>query len=148
MVKKIEWYSYSVRESEWDDRKREGRFAVRKSTMTLQECYQKMGGDYTDAKRRLIKEERIEKYVIRFLKDDSFQRLCDARAARNDEEVFRAVHTLKGVSQNLGFARLYEACYSMTEAVRGGVKLENETLFDTVAKEYQATVDCIKMYCE
>ena len=71
-----------------------------------------------------------------------------ARAAKNDDEVFRAVHTLKGVSQNLGFARLYEACYSMTEAVRGGVKLENEALFDAVAKEYQATVDCIKMYCE
>ena len=114
--------------------------------MTLQECYQKMGGNYSDVKSRLIKEERIEKFVIRFLEDDSFQKLCEARAAENPGEVFRAVHTLKGVSQNLGFTRLFEACHVMTEAVRGGVKLENEALFDAVVKEYDTTVNCIKMY--
>ena len=64
------------------------------------------------------------------------------------DEIFHAIHTLKGISQNLGFTKLYETCLAMTEAVRGGVKLENEALFDAVEKEYQTTVDCIKMYCE
>ena len=120
----------------------------RKSTMTLQECYLEMEGNYADVKSRLTKDERIEKYMIRFLNDDSFLKLCEAKDAGNDQEVFRAVHTLKGVCLNLGFQKLYQTCHVMTEAVRGGVKLENEALFSDVENAYHLTVDCIKRYCE
>lgn len=114
--------------------------------MTLQECYEKMGSDYADVLNRLTKEERIAKYVVKFLEDTTFDALCEARKAEDHEAVFRAIHTLKGVSQNLGFSKLYEACHEMTEAVRGGVKLEEEALFDRVESEYKATISVIREY--
>lgn len=114
--------------------------------MTLRECYEKMGGDYADTMERLTKEERISRYVVRFLEDTTFQILCEAKEARDWEGVFRAIHTLKGVSQNLGFTKLYQASQKMTEAVRGGVELKDESLYEAVCKIYFETVEVIKDY--
>ena len=118
----------------------------RVGTMTLQECYEKMGGNYEDVISRLTKEERITKYTIKFLEDTTFRSLCEAREANDHEAVFREIHTLKGVSQNLGFAKLYEACHIMTEAVRGGVELQEEALFEAVSAVYFETIEVIKEY--
>lgn len=117
-------------------------------TMTLQECYEKMGGDYAEVLARLTKEERIAKYVVKFLEDTTYQTLCEMRETGDHDAVFRAIHTLKGVSQNLGFENLYEASHAMTEAVRGGVELQDETLFETVQKAYFKTIDVIRQYVE
>ena len=116
--------------------------------MTLQECYEKMGGDYAEVFARLAKEERIAKYVVKFLEDPTYQMLCEARESGDDKAVFLTIHTLKGVSQNLGFGRLYEASYEMTEAVRGGVKLQDESLFEAVRDAYFETIAVIKEYVE
>lgn len=40
-------------------------------------------------------------------------------AAGDAKEAFVAAHTLKGVSQNLGFDNLYEPAVVVTEALRG-----------------------------
>lgn len=117
-------------------------------TMTLQECYEKMGGDYEEVLARLVNEERIGKYVWKFLEDPTYQMLCDAKKAGDSDVVFRAIHTLKGVSQNLGFGKLYEASYEMTEAVRGGKPLTEERLFEAVKEAYFETIDVIKQYTE
>lgn len=114
--------------------------------MTLQECYDKMGGDYAEVLGRLTKEERIEKFMLRFLEDTSFMELCKAKENEDYEEVFRMVHTLKGLSLNLGFTKLYIASDKMTEAVRGGVPLLEESLFWDVEKSYNQTVEAIKAY--
>ena len=114
--------------------------------MTLEVCYQKLGGDYKEVLARLVKEERIEKYVLKFLDDMTFEELCAARKEMNHEEVFRMIHTLKGVSQNLGFGRLFLASNKMTEAVRGGIKLEDESLFEAVENAYLDTVKAIMAY--
>lgn len=114
--------------------------------MKLQEFYEELNGNYEDVKSRLTDEDRIEKFVIRFLEDDSFQKIVSAREHNNDMDVFRAIHTLKGISLNMGFVGLYQACYQMTEAVRDGTKLENEALFKDVEKEYHKTIEMIKKY--
>ena len=114
--------------------------------MTLRECYEKMGGNYEDVISRLTKEERISKYTVKFLEDTTFRSLCEAKEANEDEAVFREIHTLKGVSQNLGFTKLYEACHVMTEAVRGGVELQDESLFKAVSMVYFETIEVIKEY--
>ena len=107
-----------------------------------------MGSDYAEVLVRLTKEERIEKYVVKFLEDTTYQELCKAKEAGDYKAVFLAIHTLKGVSQNLGFGKLYEASYELTEAVRGGVKLQDEALFDAVSVAYAKTVGVIKQYTE
>ena len=95
---------------------------------------------------RLANDERIAKYVVKFLEDPTYQMLCEARAAGDDKAVFLTIHTLKGVSQNLGFGKLYEGSYDMTEAVRGGVKLQDESLFETVRDAYFETIAVIKEF--
>lgn len=114
----------------------------------LQACYEKMGGDYDEVLERLGNAERIGKYVVKFLEDPTYQMLCEAKAAGDDEAVFLQIHTLKGVSQNLGFGNLYRASYEMTEAVRGGVPLCDESLFEAVKKAYSDTITVIKQYVE
>ena len=117
-------------------------------TMTLRECYEKMGGDYAEVLERLTNEERIAKYAVKFLEDPTYQMLCDAKNAGDSKAVFLNIHTLKGVSQNLGLGKLYEASYEMTEAVRGGKPLQDERLFEAVKKAYFETIAVIKQYAE
>lgn len=114
--------------------------------MTLQECYEKIGGNYDEVLSRLTKKERVEKFMLRFLKDDSYGELCKALEQKKYDEVFRGIHTLKGVALNLGFLNLYEVSDRMTEAVRGGVPLLDENLFLEVEKAYHQTVEAIKAY--
>jgi len=116
--------------------------------MTLQECYEKMGGDYAEVLSRLIKEDRIEKYMVKFLDDPTYQTLCEVKTAGDHEAVFLHIHTLKGVSQNLGFGNLYRASYEMTEAVRGGIPLGDESLFEAVSKAYNETIAIIEEFAE
>lgn len=116
--------------------------------MTLQECYEKIGGDYAEVLERLTKEDRIEKYAVKFLEDTTYRMLCEAKKAEKYNEVFLLIHTLKGVSQNLGFTKLYEACYEMTEAVRGGRKLQDEALFDAVSERYFVVVEVLKQFAD
>ena len=114
--------------------------------MMLRACYEKMGGDYAEVLERLGNAERIEKYVVKFLEDPTYGMLCEAKAAGDDEAVFLQIHTLKGVSQNLGFGNLYRASYELTEAVRGGVPLGDESLFDKVSEAYRETIAIIKEF--
>jgi len=107
-----------------------------------------MGGDYAEVIARLGSEERVTKYVIKFPEDPTYRTLCEVKETGDAQGVFLNIHTLKGVSQNLGFGTLYEACYAMTEAVRGGKVLEEEHLFDAVTKAYNETVFMIKQYIE
>lgn len=77
--------------------------------MTLQEFYDRIGGDYKATISRLPSEALIKKFVLKYPGDPSFNQLKDALAAQDWELAFRASHTLKGVAQNLGMDRLYNA---------------------------------------
>ena len=112
--------------------------------MTVKECYEQMNGDYEEVLSRLRKEERIQKFVLKFLEDKSFDLLCTSLDANNAEEAFRAAHTLKGVCQNLAFSQLYHSSYEITEALRGGISKEAPELLEQVKADYKLTVDAIK----
>ena len=116
--------------------------------MTLQECYENMGGDYAEVVSRLVKEERIKKFMVRFLEDTTFFELKKAVEEKQNQEIFRMIHTLKGVAQNLGFKNLYEVSDVMTEAVRGGAPLLDEQMFLEVEKVYYQTIEAIRRYKE
>lgn len=46
--------------------------------MTLEELYREIAGNYEDIRERLRKEERIERFVLLFLKDTSYQTMRQA----------------------------------------------------------------------
>lgn len=86
--------------------------------MDIREFYERTGGSYTDALQRLMKESRVEKFTRMFPEDASYRELETSLAGKDVAGAFRAAHTLKGVCLNLSYNRLYEAAYTVTEALR------------------------------
>lgn len=121
--------------------------------MQLEECYAAFGGSYADVKSRLMKDDLIKRLVIKFLADTSYERLAAAMEQKNYEEAFRAVHTLKGVSQNLSFDSLSRATEGLTETLRKWETIPVdealcEAQWQQVSADYQTIVDAIRQLQE
>ena len=86
--------------------------------MTLQECYVKIGGDYNDILHRFMNENMVRKFVLKFPQDNNMALFEESWAKKDYETAFRAMHTLKGVSVNLGFTALYNVSSALTEKLR------------------------------
>ena len=114
--------------------------------MTIQECYAALGGDYEEVLGRLYSEALVKKFVGKFLADQSFSSLESTLKAENYEEAFRAAHTLKGVSQNLSFTKLYQSSHEITEALRTKNYDQALQLFSTVEADYLQTAGAIQAY--
>ena len=112
--------------------------------MTLRECYAQLNGDFEGTLGRLGSEKLVERFALKFLADDSYAMLEGAIAAGNYNDAFRAAHTLKGVCINLGFTQLHDMSDELTEALRDGAKLEDETLFEKVKNEYHRTAGLLQ----
>lgn len=120
--------------------------------MTIQECYDRFGGDYDEVLARLRSERLITKFAVKFLSDGSYEALKNALDAGQMEDAFRAAHTLKGVGQNLAFTELYKASHALTEVLRPGAALPPQetiqALFEQVQKEYEKTADALREFSE
>ena len=114
--------------------------------MTVKECYAKLGGDYEDVVKRLMGDVLVERFMLKFLDDGSYQELVNALKEGQDEDAFRAAHTLKGVCQNLSFTSLYEPSQAITEALRGGKKPGADELLGSVTEAYERTTAAIREY--
>ncbi len=121
--------------------------------MQLKECYESFGGNYEDVKSRLMKDTLIQRLVIKFLADTSYQGLTQAMEKKDYGEAFRAVHTLKGVSQNLSFDNLSCSTEELTETLR---RWESEPvdeekclqLYQKVSEDYKTVTDAIRQLQE
>ena len=114
--------------------------------MTIQECYQAIGADYDEVLGRLRSERLIQKFVLKFPDDGSFQLLCDSMDTGDLETAFRASHTIKGVCANLGFSRLGASSHDLTEALRAHDGAKADELLDRVKADYDQTVAAIRAY--
>lgn len=116
--------------------------------MTLQECYAAMGGDYAGVTSRLPTERMVQKFVLKFLNDGSYDLLVRSMEAEDYAEAFRAAHTIKGVCQNLSFTMLGRSSSALSEALRGGYTPEADALAEQVKAEYQQTAQAIRAFQE
>lgn len=118
--------------------------------MTLKECYAALGGDYDEVMGRLRSEKLVQKFVLKFLNDGSYQLLLDSLAAGDREEAFRAAHTIKGVCANLGFNTLLGSSEALTEALRDGRPPQpgEEALVARVREDYERAAQAIQAYQE
>ena len=117
--------------------------------MSIEECYQEMGGSYAEVSTRLPSPRLIERFVLKFLEDKSFEALCAEMEAGNREAAFRAAHTLKGVCANLSFTRLLHSAAELTEVLRAesdAIPAAAPDLLETVRHDYQTTVSAIRSY--
>ena len=115
--------------------------------MTVEECYSNIGGSYEEDKSRLLDDARITKFMGMFMRDQSFQTITDAIANQDYAEAFKGAHSLKGVSSNMAFTRLYEAVDELTEDLRGGSSSENTlNLYEKTKDIYEAVARAIKEF--
>lgn len=120
--------------------------------MTLQGLYDTIGADYQEAITRIGSEKFISKYVGKFLNEPSYTALKKAREEGADEEaLFRAAHTLKGVCLNLAFTNMLPYAEAITENYRPGgtKKCDNvQEAFEQLDIQYNNTIVNIEKYVE
>ena len=116
-------------------------------TMTIEQCYQELGGNYAEVCGRLPSQQLVEKFARKFLDDQSYAQLTGAMAAGNHDDAFRAAHTLKGVAANLSFTKLRASASELTELLRtpaDTIPPEAAPMLEAVTRDYDATVAAIR----
>lgn len=116
--------------------------------MTLKQCYELLEGDYEGVLGRMRKETLVEKFVLKFLNDPSFEMLHQGIEAGDRQMAFRAAHTIKGVAQNLGFTKLCEVSSLLTEELRQDWSERATVLIEQVETVYEKTTAAILAYKE
>lgn len=58
--------------------------------MTIQGCYQVLGGDYAQVEKRLPGIHLIRKFIAKFLDDGSYPELCRAMEQGQTADAIRA----------------------------------------------------------
>lgn len=114
--------------------------------MTIQECYECIGADYNDVLKRLQMERLVIKYVLKFLNDTNFETLEKALKQKDYEDAYRAAHTLKGISANLGFSCVYEYSTQLSELLKQNKTEELEDSFTQLKKAYLGVVSVVKQF--
>lgn len=119
--------------------------------MTIQECYQKLDGDFAQVEKRLSSENLVKRLITKFLDDGSFSQLRIAMEEGNRDKAFRAAHTLKGVSGNFSLSRLYSSVSRLAELLRPEAEVipaDANSLFEEVTQDYKLTVSAIRAYLD
>ncbi len=111
--------------------------------MTIRECYELFGGDYSGTLARLGKEDFVKRLAKKFLDDANLSSLKAAAANGDAETAFRAVHTLKGLALNLGFTNLASLSSELTEILRGGSLTGSEELIRKIEDESKKIIEAI-----
>lgn len=112
--------------------------------MTAKECYELMDGNYENVLERLNSEKLIKKFLKKFVDDKSFSDITRYIEAGEQENAFRAAHTLKGVCLNLGLDKLYESAVEVTDALRCGKSGTTPEMLERLKSDYELTINAIK----
>lgn len=114
--------------------------------MTLRECYDSIGSNYTDTVSRMCgKESMLAKFVMKFPADPTYKELVSAYESGDMKTAFRMAHTLKGVCLNLGLDKLRESSSALTEALRDSDAIADNAaqLYAQVKQDHEMTVNAI-----
>ncbi|MCF0246562.1 MAG: Hpt domain-containing protein [Ileibacterium sp.] len=114
--------------------------------MTIEQCYKELGGDLDAVMGRLLKKERVEKFLLRVPKDPSFQQLEEAFGRQDWQQAFAAAHTLKGVSANMDLGNLNRAAHELTESLRNGVSADSQKLYEQTKDAWKDACRIIEEY--
>ena len=114
--------------------------------MDLRDCYNSFGGDFDEVLGRLRREQTVRKFVYKFLDDKSFDLFEAAMRDRDYGEALRAVHTLKGICQNLSFDRLYASSSLMTKALKENDFNKAVDMMPQLSNDYCQIINKVKEY--
>ena len=115
--------------------------------MSIEQCYQQIGGNYAEVCGRLPSQRLVEKFARKFLDDQSYTELVAAMATGDRDTAFRAAHTLKGVAANLSFVKLRASASDLTELLRtpaDTIPAEAASMLEAVTRDYEMTVTALR----
>ena len=115
--------------------------------MTVKELYERLNGDYDGVMSRLMSEQRVVKFALRFKDDATYREFMEAYNAGDISSAFRAAHTMKGVASNLGFSNLFRTSSAVTEDLRDGTpSAEIGSLVESMTESYEAVIAALAEY--
>lgn len=113
--------------------------------MNLAECFKMIGGDYEGVISRLSGEERVIKYLKKFIDSPDYSLLMTAVEDKEWNEAFRLSHNIKGVCLTLGLTKLYDSSYTLCESLRDGEpKTDISGYVSKLMEDYTAAESAIK----
>lgn len=114
--------------------------------MTLQECYEQMGGDFQGVKRRLSRDTLIQRLLLMLPQDENYDLLQTSVAEKNWNDAFRAAHSLKGMALNLGISPLAESASALSDLLRNGEPSQDfKPLMEQVGEDYDRAIAAIAL---
>ncbi len=119
--------------------------------MTVKELYESIGGNYDEVLKRLMMDKLIDKFILKFLEENSCRELMSAWEAGDEKAIFEASHAAKGVCANLALTPLTETLSIITEGYRPGKEAKRDTAAISAAYEeftrvYSDTIGKIELY--
>lgn len=112
--------------------------------MDIKEFYKQVDGDYEGTLSRLLKEERILKYLQRLSTSGDYEGMLKGIEESNQETAFRFSHNLKGVSLNLGLSKLADSSSRLCDEYRNGIPDHDVSeLLQEVQEDYAKAIDLI-----
>lgn len=114
--------------------------------MTLKEFYKKIDGDYDDVVQRLVKEARVEKFILKFIEDKTYICLVETLDNGDTEKAFRFAHTLKGLCMTLGFKSMYSEVIEITEYLRNGERDKAMQILPELSEKYNSLVESVNLF--
>lgn len=83
------------------------------------------------------KIEMYQRFLTKFLNDKSYPALCEALEKKDYENAIFNVHTLKGISGDLGFMKLMEVSVGMLTDLRAQKYDNLDAHTEAVKREYE-----------
>ena len=105
------------------------------------------GVNWSDVEARFMgNEDLVQRFMLKFLNDKSFETLTKELSEKNVEEAFKACHTLKGVMGNLGLNGFKTPVLELTEVLRAGSLDGSEQLYEAIKEKYEPLIAILKKY--
>lgn len=111
----------------------------------LRERLKQAGVGWESAMERFLNNETLyERFLRKFIADESFQGLLQAMEEKKYEEAFKFAHTFKGLTGNLSLDSLYQNIQPIVEELRAGNGDGVEKIIEQIKKDYTEICDIIK----
>lgn len=112
--------------------------------MSLREIYEQFHGNYDSVLQRLRSDERITKYLIKFVNNHMDTLIKDALEEGDYKTAFCEAHNMKGICANLNIDQLGRSASDLTEALRGrNPEGDISSLVEAMQKDYDMTISAL-----
>ena len=114
----------------------------------MEKMYEEAGIEYSKGLERFMGNDALyQKFLTKFLYDESFEEFCQRVEAGDLVMAEKAVHTLKGPAGNLSMMDLYQLADQTVKAIRAGQKADDlRPLVKELRDAYEKVCDAIRTH--